>query len=349
MKLGELLIQNGFLTPDQLEKALDAQQLYGGKLGTNLVELGLVSETVLAGFLAEQLHMEAAGPEEFETIPDEILKLVPRDVLKEHRMIPLKLGQKLRVAISDPHDLSAIDQLGFQIGKPIQTVIAPEIWIVAALERHYHIARPVRYIAVDGTSEIGNFEVTHDMTADPRKMAAKPAEPVRAEKISLEAYGQKLLAAQTSSEVFNALMDYLGPITPRMAIYVVRKDHVGGYMLRGFPVHDRQFAEAKVEFGAQSVICRVVETLTVFQGSYQSSPDEEKVFGALRLAPGTKIELHPIPAFGKTVAAFLGLLSPDHSFTKPDAGRLITLICEKAGLALEILNNRRKILKNLAA
>jgi hypothetical protein len=319
--------------------------VYGGKLGTNLVELGLISETDLAAFLAKQLHMEGAGPEEFETIPAGVLGIVPADFLREHRMIPLKLGQKLRVAISDPHDLAAIDQLSFKIGRPVQAVIAPEIWVVAALERHCHIPRPVRYIAVEGSSEIETFEVTHDMTTDPRKMAAAPPKPEPAGKISLEVYGQRLSAAQTSSEIFNALMDYLGPITPRMAIYVVRKDHVGGYMLRGFPVHDRPFAEAKVEFGSQSVICRVVESLTVFQGSYQPTPDEERVFGVLKLASGTKIELHPVPAFGKSVAAFLGLLSPDKSFTKPDAGRLITLVCERAGLALEILSNRRKILK----
>jgi hypothetical protein len=201
---------------------------------------------------------------------------------------------------------------------------------------------------VEEASEIESFEITHDLV-DPRKrMSRKPSRPASADTVSLEVFSQRLLSAQSSSDVFNAVMDYLGPITSRMAVYVVRKDHVGGYMLRGFPVHARQFLEAKVEFASGSVLSGVVERASVFQGEYRPSPDDEKAFGILSLAAGTKIELHPIPAFGKAVGAFLGLLPADQSFTKPDAGRLITLICEKAGLALEILSNRQKILKRPA-
>jgi hypothetical protein len=344
MKIGELLIANGLLTPEQLEKALDSQQVYGGKLGTNLVELGLIQETILARFLAQQLHMEAAVPEEFDNIPADALKLVPSDFLQEHKMMPLKLGPKLRMAISDPHDIPAIDQLSFKIGKSIQAVIAPEIWIVAALERYFQVPRPVRFLAVDEGEAFDTFEVTHDMTADPRKLVKRDLET--AVKISLEEYCRRLVEAKTSQMIFDALMDYLGPIAPRMAVYVVRKDQISGFMLRGFPVHQREFAEAKIGFGAQSVICRVVETLTSFQGGYQPTADEEKIFGVLKLSPGTKLDLHPIPAFGKTVAAFLGLVADEKGLPKPDAGRLIQLVCEKAGLALEMLSNRQKIMKS---
>lgn len=348
MKIGELLIENGLLNEEQLEKALDAQQMYGGKLGTNLVELGLVSERLLAEFLGKQLHMEEAEPEEFENIPPDVLKTVPKEFLEKHRMIPLQMGQKLRIAISDPHDLSAIDQLSFQIGKPVQAVIAPEIWIVAAMERHYQIARPVRFIDMEGEGEIEGFEITRDMTADPRKMAKKPAGSNETSKVSFESYSQRLLSAQNASDVFVALMDYLAPITPLMAIYVARQDHVGGYMLRGFPVHSRPFTEVQAPLTGESVLCNVVASNEAFQGTYKSSPDDEKVFGLLKLTPEMKVELHPIPVLGKTVAAFLGVLPPGKEFTKPDAGRLMTLICEKAGLALEIVSNRGKILKRPA-
>ncbi|MFH1262494.1 MAG: hypothetical protein V1495_03485 [Pseudomonadota bacterium] len=133
------------------------------------------------------------------------------------------------------------------------------------------------------------------------------------------------------------------PITPRMAVYVVRKDQIGGYAVRGFPVHNREFAEMKLPVGSQSVICRVVESSADFRGLYQPTPDEERIFGVLSIPTGTKIELHPIRVHGKTVAAFLGLPATEKGLTKPEAGNRITLVCGKAGLALEMLSTRNKI------
>ena len=108
-RLGDLLLENNMITQTQLEEALKSQTIYGGKLGTNLVELGYISEQSLTKFLAEQLNIPAAKPEDFSNIPEEIIALVGKDFALKHKLIPLKKsGKRLTVAITDPYDARAI-------------------------------------------------------------------------------------------------------------------------------------------------------------------------------------------------------------------------------------------------
>ena len=110
---------------------MEAQRNYGGKLGTNLVELGFISELDLAKFLGKQLNMPPCSPLEFDEIRPSALAIIPADFASKHNVMPLSLGDKIRIAISDPYALQALDELKFKLGKPIEAVIAPEIWIIA--------------------------------------------------------------------------------------------------------------------------------------------------------------------------------------------------------------------------
>ena len=78
-KLGELLIKNNMLTQAQLEEALQAQVIFGGKLGTVLIEMGLITEDRLAGILEKLLGIPCAKPGRMQNIPEDIIKIISRE------------------------------------------------------------------------------------------------------------------------------------------------------------------------------------------------------------------------------------------------------------------------------
>lgn len=358
IRLGELLIQGNLITKEQLDRALESQRLYGGKLGTNLVELGFIKDIELARFLAKQLQMEAATPHDFEDIAQSAIALVPKDFVLQHKLIPLKMDHKLRVAISDSHDLAAIDQLSFKIGKSVQAVIAPEIWIVAALERYYQVKREMRFIQIQESDDDAVLSVTHDLSTDitgnspsEPKAVAKKSEivetlPVAESETPLSEFSERLLRGTTKEEIFDTLLDYLSPIFSRLAVFVHRKDHVGGWLIRGFPVYSREFIQVKAPLGSGSLLETVLESKADFRGTLPAKTIDQQCFGLLKIAPQREIELHPVLLRGKGVAVILGVPEENHRVTRPDASNLITLVCQKVGFALEILALRQQILRS---
>ena len=136
-RLGDLLIREGLITKEQLEKALQEQKSNGQRLGYNLVKMGFVQETEITKMLARQYRMPAVDLARFEADP-KIIKLVPADVAVKHLVLPLKReGRTLTVAMADPTNLSVIDDLKFITRYDIFPVIAGEYTLRTALEKNY--------------------------------------------------------------------------------------------------------------------------------------------------------------------------------------------------------------------
>ena len=153
MRLGDMLVQAGKITPGQLDEALKGQAIFGGRFGTNLVEMGYLDEHDLAEFLSRKTGIPHADPERMLDISPEIIKLIPIDYVKKYRVVPIELNKrKLTLAMVDPTDFHAIDELSFATGYVIVPVIAPELRIVTAMEKYYRVKRDVRYISVEGGS-----------------------------------------------------------------------------------------------------------------------------------------------------------------------------------------------------
>ncbi len=136
-RLGDLLIKEGLITKDQLEKALAEQKNQGCRLGYALVKLGFVQETEITKMLARQYRMPAVDLARFEVDP-KIVKMIPGDVALKHMVLPLKReGRTLTVAMADPTNLGVIDDLKFITRYDIFPVIAGEYTLRTALEKHY--------------------------------------------------------------------------------------------------------------------------------------------------------------------------------------------------------------------
>ena len=147
-KLGELLVIEKLITQAQLEEALQAQVIFGGKLGTVLIEMGLVGEKIMAAALKQLIGFPCAKPEDMDSIPGSVIALISQELAEKHKVVPLSVsGRKLTLAMANPRDIKAIDEISFRTGYIVLPVLSLEVRLYFALERYYGIKRPMRYIA----------------------------------------------------------------------------------------------------------------------------------------------------------------------------------------------------------
>jgi len=138
-RLGELLVREKLISLAQLRAAQEEQQRSGQNLGYTLAKLGYVSDAEITNFLSQQYRVPTINLEEFE-IDADIIKLVTREQCEKHKVLPVsRAGNSLVVAMADPTNLNAIDDLKFLTGFNIEPVIASETAILAAVERYYNI------------------------------------------------------------------------------------------------------------------------------------------------------------------------------------------------------------------
>lgn len=136
-RLGELLVHENLITPDQLKKALEESKNAGGRLGESLSKLGILDETELADFLSKHYKVPSINLEEFEIDP-EIIKLVSAEICKKHTIIPVnRAGPTLIIATSDPSNIYVADDIKFLTGYNVEMVVAPESQIKKAIEKYY--------------------------------------------------------------------------------------------------------------------------------------------------------------------------------------------------------------------
>jgi len=146
-RLGELLIREKLITSEQLNEALSTQKREGGKLGLNLTKLGYLTEKDLTTFLSKQYGIPTIDLYTHEIDP-EVSKLIPEDVSKKYQVLPVsRTGSTLVVAMADPSNIFAIDDIKFLTGYNVESVVASEAAIKAALEKAY--AAPEVEMAVD--------------------------------------------------------------------------------------------------------------------------------------------------------------------------------------------------------
>ncbi len=135
-KLGELLLQEGLIEAEQLNRALEEQRHGGERVGAVLIKMGFISDEVLVEFLARQFHVPSVNPSRL-TIPQEIISLIPPEIALKYQAVPFGLmGHTLNVAMADPGNLFVIDDIRFLTRKNIQVHVASEAVIKRVLSRY---------------------------------------------------------------------------------------------------------------------------------------------------------------------------------------------------------------------
>src|ERR1043165_7071167 len=136
-RLGDLLVKEKIITPEQLDKATKVQKEANCRLGSALVKLGFLSDEDVTNFLSRQYGVPAINLSYFE-IDATVVKLIPFETAKRYQILPLsRVGASLTIAMVDPTNVFAMDDIKFMTGFNIEPVVASESSILAGIEKAY--------------------------------------------------------------------------------------------------------------------------------------------------------------------------------------------------------------------
>jgi type IV pilus assembly protein PilB len=140
VRIGELLLKEKRITPDQLQQALNYQKANGGKLGYNLVKLGVVKDEEITALLSKQYGVPSINLTQFEIDPG-VIKLIPADTATKYQIVPLsRAGATLTIAMTDPTNVFAMDDIKFMTGYNVEPVVASETAVIEAIQKYYPAA-----------------------------------------------------------------------------------------------------------------------------------------------------------------------------------------------------------------
>jgi len=136
-RLGEILIKENLITSDQLKQALDHQKSTGGRLGTCLMKLGFISDDEITGVLSRQYGVPSINLKYYE-VDATVIKLIPQDTAVRYQIVPLsRVGSTLTIAMTDPTNVFAMDDIKFMTGFNVEPVVASETAIAEAISKFY--------------------------------------------------------------------------------------------------------------------------------------------------------------------------------------------------------------------
>lgn len=379
IKLGELLIKKNMLTQAQLEEALQAQVIFGGKLGTVLIEMGLLSEETLAGVLEKLLNIPCVKPGEMQSIPENIIGIISAELAEKHKVIPIAAnGKKLSLAMADPHNLKSIDEISFRTGYIIRPVLALEVRLVFALEKYYGIKRTMRYIAppkqvreelnqlhifntpdgpivaTDTGEDLGKpgseliYEKSAGVSADKVVEEIEELddddliEELEEEEITLATTAQALVKTTDRDDVADAVIKFLGANYARAALFMVVAGQVTGWRSArgGKPIPG--FDQFQLPLSEPSVLKTAVESNSYFLGPVPQNGANLALTTFLgKPAPKTALLL-PMSMMGRVVGL---IYVDDPSIDLSQAIVELQQLSSKTLMAFEILILHNKILR----
>src|SRR6202023_3008757 len=161
VRIGELLLKEKLISPEQLQQALTHQKANGGKLGYNLVKMGFVKDEQITALLSKQYGVPAINLAQFK-IDLTIIKLVPTETARKYQIIPLsRSGSTLTIAMTDPTNVFAMDDVKFMTGFTVEPVVASETAIAEAItkfygehESHEELSKVIKDLAGDENADL---------------------------------------------------------------------------------------------------------------------------------------------------------------------------------------------------
>jgi type IV pilus assembly protein PilB len=171
-KIGEILVRENLISPQNLREALDYQREHGGRLTFNLVKLGIISDDMITAVLSRQYGIPSVNLDLFNIDPA-VLRLIPQEVAQKHSVLPLsRVGATLTLAMVDPTNVFALDDVKFMTGLNVEPVVVAEGSVQQAIAKYYGTSREIELasIAEDASLERAaknssngkNGAITHD-------------------------------------------------------------------------------------------------------------------------------------------------------------------------------------------
>ncbi len=218
MKLGEALVKEALITKDQLNQALERQVVFGGRIGTNIVELRFIDEDQLTHFLSKYFHLPAVGTEMTNVIPEEVVTSITKEIADKYKILPFKKDRnRLHTAMLNPKDLKEIDELRFITGFDIIPYVISELRLLHGLERFYGIKRDLRYISLTD-----RFDTSETPVAEP----------------SIDKIKQAFTEVKDTEEIAAILLNETQKFAQRAALFALKGKKVTGWKAKGMNVED---------------------------------------------------------------------------------------------------------------
>ncbi|MEW6207858.1 MAG: type IV-A pilus assembly ATPase PilB [Acidobacteriota bacterium] len=173
-KLGETLLKENLITPQQLKEALDHQRINGGRLASTLVKLGMLSDEEVTSVLSRQYGVPSVNLDLFEVDPTAVA-LVPQETAERYSVLPLsRVGATLTLAMVDPTNVFAIDDIKFMTGLQVEPVVVSETALDNAIKKHYgtsrelELARVVEDLVAESTAadEYSDADASFDLVEE---------------------------------------------------------------------------------------------------------------------------------------------------------------------------------------
>src|SRR5499427_6755773 len=138
VRIGELLLKEKRISAEQLQQALSQQKSNGGKLGHNLVQMGFVKDEEITALLSKQYGVPSINLTQFD-IDSAVIKLIPAETANKYQIVPLsRAGATLTIAMTDPTNVFAMDDIKFMTGYNVEPVVASETAVADAIARYYN-------------------------------------------------------------------------------------------------------------------------------------------------------------------------------------------------------------------
>lgn len=318
LKLGEAMIRDGLITRDQLRVALERQVVFGGRIGTNIVELGILAEKDLSAFLSRFFKMPAVDPAQLTSVDPQVIACLSRELAEKYKVVPFKKERnRLHVAVSDPLSMSNADALRFITGYDFIFYVLSELRLLFALEKYYGIERNLRYISVFGKG--------------------KTQEPTREDvKKELNKVKEQFAQVQKREETIGILLYESSRVASRTAVFVPKGDRIMGWRSRGMTVD-----HFNVPAAADSVFSEVIGKKTCYRGPLAETPGNEALISVLSGVPRDCIVIS-IHIRGNIIA----LMYADNGNSSELSASLtyFDTLATMASLSFEIIMLRQKLL-----
>ncbi len=144
VRIGELLLKEKRISTEQLQQALNHQKANGGRLGYNLVKMGFVKDEDITSLLSKQYGVPSINLTQFD-IDLGVIKLIPAETAHKYQIIPLsRAGATLTIAMTDPTNVFAMDDIKFMTGYNVEPVVASESAVGDAIQKYYSAAKGKR-------------------------------------------------------------------------------------------------------------------------------------------------------------------------------------------------------------
>lgn len=373
-KLGQILLKAGRITLQQLDEALRHQVVHGGKLGTNLIELGYITEHELSLVLGHKLGVPFIKQEQVLSLTPQVTGLIPADMATRYRVIPIEVERRrMTLAMTDPTDLEAIDAISFYTGMIVSPIVCPELLLNRLHEKYYGV-RPKPRPFVPAPSKLpqqessesspprngqpahpsspsnsvineyelplfDDFEGFHSLEGDQfDELYLKPAYYTSA---SLEQVSRELADARNRDAIADTVLRFLGIAFPVEAFILVRADSFNGWKAHVRGEEIKAFLDFTAPISEPSVLSHVCSSRSFFLGPPPDTPvnrDLSRLLGGKR--EGHALVL-PLVLLDRVVSMLYIEGEPEQL-----ASRLgeVQKLAAKAAMAFEILILKNKIL-----